>query len=124
MGNLTLSKEYGVNPSVQICNCCGKEMSVILFGTSYKDENGRTAEAPHKVATGAICEDCQAAIESGGIFFIEVRDGESGNNPYRTGRLVCVKEEAVSRMFSGYSKINYMEQSLFSQVFSEVTFNS
>lgn len=123
MGSITLSKEHGINPSVEKCHCCGKEMGILLFGTAYKDENGRTAEAPHEVYTGAICEDCQAAIESGGIFFIEVRDGESGNNPFRTGRLVCVKEEAVSRMFKGYSKINYMEQSLFSEVFADVAFS-
>lgn len=33
---LTLSKKYGVNPSVETCTICGKEMSVVLFGTSLK----------------------------------------------------------------------------------------
>lgn len=34
---LTLSKKYGVNPSVETCAICGNEMGVLLFGNSYKD---------------------------------------------------------------------------------------
>ena len=71
MSGVTLSKKHGVNPSVETCTICGKEMSVVLFGTSYKDENGKTAEAPHKVCLGNIRDDCKKVIEGGGIFFIE-----------------------------------------------------
>ena len=41
MSGITLGKKYGVNPSVEICHVCGKEMGVVLFGASYKDENGK-----------------------------------------------------------------------------------
>ena len=117
MSELRLSKEYGVNQSVETCAICGKEMSVVLFGASYKDENGKTAEAPHKVCMGSICDDCKNVIDNGGIFFIEVRDGEKGTNPYRTGRLIAVKEETVKEMLSEYGKVNYMEHSLFEHYF-------
>lgn len=120
--SLTLSAKHGLNPSVETCAICGKDMSVVCFGAHYKDENGKHTEAPHKICMGHYCEDCQKVIDNGGIFFIEVLDGQSGNNPYRTGRLCAVKEEAVKRMFHGYAKVNYMEQSLFTQVFSEATF--
>ena len=30
-----------------------------------------------------------------GIVLISVKDGESGDNPYRTGRVAVVKEEAI-----------------------------
>jgi len=50
---------------------------------------------------------------------IEVRDGESGKNPYRTGRIVGISKEAKERMFKDLnSNICYMEQTMFSQLFN------
>lgn len=121
MGRITLSKEHGVNPSVETCAICGKEMGVVLFGTSYK-ENGKTAEAPYKVCLGSICDDCKGVIGNGGIFFIEVRDGESGNNPYRTGRIIAVKESAVKNILKGYNKVNYVEHSVWEKLFPNVEY--
>lgn len=117
--SVRISKEFGVNPSVDTCFICGKETNIVLFGTSYKDKNGKTAEAPRNVCTGDICDNCKQIIEDGGIFFIAVKDGESGNNPYRTGQLVAIKEEAVQRMFPDfpYKKINYIEETAYNQIF-------
>ena len=58
------------------------------------------------------------------MFFIEVRDGEeklNPKNPYRTGRLVALKKEAVERIFSvdSVKSINYMEHSVFEGVFGD-----
>lgn len=121
--SITISKEYGVNPSVDTCFICGKETNLVLFGTSYKDENGKTAEAPMKTCTGDICDDCKKVIDEGGIFFIGVKDGERGNNPYRTGQIGALKEEAVQKMFPGfpYKKINYIEESAYKQIFENQT---
>lgn len=120
---ITLSKEYGVNPSVDTCFICGKETNLVLFGTSYKDENGKTAEAPRNVCTGQLCDDCQKIIDEAGIFFIAVKDGECGNNPYRTGQIGALKKEAVQRMFPDfpYKKINYIEESAYKQIFESRT---
>lgn len=120
---ITFSKEYGVNPSVDTCFICGKETNLVLFGTSYKDENGKTAEAPRNVCTGQLCDDCQKVINEGGIFFIVVKDGERGNNPYRTGQIGALKEEAVQKMFPDfpYKKINYIEESAYKQIFESRT---
>lgn len=114
-----ISKEHGINPSMDTCFICGKETSIILFGTSYKDENGKTAKAPMKICTGQLCDYCQKVIDDGGIFFIAVKDGESGNNPWRTGQISALKEEAVQRMFPDfpYNKINYIEESAYKQIF-------
>ena len=117
--SITLSKKYGVNPSVEKCAVCGKDMSVVLFGTSYKGPDGKTAEAPREVCLGHLCDDCQKVVDQGGVFIIEVRDGESGNNPYRTGRLVAIKREAAERMFKEVHPIAYMEQSNFEPLFGE-----
>lgn len=119
---LTLSRKYGVNPSVEICHICGNEMGVVMFGASYKDENGKPAEAPRTICMGGICDDCKKVIEDGGIFFIEVRDGESGSNPYRTGRLIALREDEVAKVFKGYSKVNYMEHSVWEKMFPNVEY--
>lgn len=117
-----LSKEYGLNPSVQKCTCCDKDMGLIFFGSAYHDEKSgphKTAEAPREVMTGEICDDCKNVIANGGTFFIEVRDGESGINPYRTGRLVAIKTEVANEMFKGCKSINFMHQSVFSHCFNQ-----
>ena len=116
---INISKQFGINSSVDTCFICGKETSVVLFGTSYKDENGKTTEAPRSVCTGDICHNCKQIIDEGGIFFIAVKDGEHGNNPYRTGQIGALKEEAVQKMFPDflYKKINYFEVSFYKQIF-------
>ena len=117
------SEKYGINASIDTCFVCGKDTNVVLFGTSYKDENGKTAEAPRKVCTGQLCDYCQKVIDDGGIFFIAVKDGEFGNNPYRTGQVSAIKEEAVQRMFPNfpYKKINYIEETAYKQIFESQT---
>ena len=117
--SVRISEKFGVNPSVDTCFICGKETSVVLFGTAYKDKNGKTAEAPKNVCTGDICDDCKKVIENDGIFFIAVKDGERGENPYRTGKICALKEESVKRIFPDfpYKKINYIEDTAYNQIF-------
>ena len=121
--SVTINKKYGVNPSIDTCFICGKETNLILFGTAYKDENGKMAEAPRTVCSGGLCGTCQKVIDEGGIFFIAVKDGESGKNPYRTGQIGALKEEAVQKMFPDfpYQKINYIEESAYKQIFESRT---
>ena len=117
--SIRLSKQFGVNPSVTRCECCGKDYGLALFGTSWKDkETGKTAQAPMEVHMG-LCDDCKKVVESGGLMIIEVRDGETGKNPYRTGRIVGISKEAKERMFKDInSNICYMEESMFSNMFN------
>ena len=119
--SLTLSKEHGVNPSVSCCEVCGAEIGVVLFGASYKDQNGKTVEAPHKVAMG-LCDNCKNVLKVGGCLIIEVKDGETGSNPYRTGRTIGISKEAKNRIFKNAdtTKIAYMEQTLFTQLFNDL----
>lgn len=118
-----ISKEHGINPSIDTCFICGKETNIVLFGTSYKNEDGETSKAPTKTCTGDICDNCKKIIDEGGIFFIAVKDGESGNNPWRTGQIGALKEEAVQKMFPGfpYKKINYIEETAYKQIFESQT---
>lgn len=112
--SIKLSPKHGVNPSITHCECCGKEIGIAMFGKLKGDE-----EAPKDVAMG-LCDDCQNVINQQGLMIIEVRDGESGKNPYRTGRIVGITKDAKERMFKDInSSICYMEQSMFDPMFGE-----
>ena len=116
---IRVSKQYGLNPSVEKCIVCGKEMGLVLFGTSYKGADGKTAEAPREIYTGNLCDDCRKVIDNGGVFIIEVLDGETGSHPYRTGRLVGIKREAAERLFKEVHPIAYMEKTSFEHLFGD-----
>lgn len=113
---IRLSKEFGLNPSVTRCECCGKDYGIAMYGAGWKDpKTGKTAEAPREVYQG-LCDDCQKVIDNGGVMIIEVRDGESGPNPYRTGRIVGCSKQFKERNNIG-SPIIYMEQTVFTELF-------
>lgn len=116
-GSITLSPKYGVNSSIAHCECCGKEIGIAMLGRLKGD-----VEAPKDIAMG-LCDDCQKVIDAEGLMIIEVRDGETGKNPYRTGRLVGITKDAKERMFKDInSPICYMERSMFNKIFGEVEF--
>ena len=115
--SIKLSSKHGVNPSILHCACCGKEYGVAMFGKLKGD-----AEAPKDVYQG-LCADCEAVVKQGGAMIIEVRDGETGDNPYRTGRIVGVSKEFKERSHID-SSFAYMPQSVFSKIFGNVSFKS
>lgn len=114
-GSITLSPKHGVNPSLLHCICCGKEYGVALLGKLKND-----TEAPRDSYLG-LCDNCQKVVDAGGIMVIEVKDGEHGDNPYRTGRLVGCTKDFKERMEIN-SPIVYMEESDFSKIFKDVEF--
>lgn len=111
---ITLSPKHGVNPSLLKCFACGKAAGIALLGKLKNDE-----EAPMEMTDKTIfCNDCQNVINQDGLLVISVRDGETGDNPYRTGKMVGITKEAKNRIFKDI-KINvcYMEDSVFSKLF-------
>lgn len=114
--SIVLSPKHGVNPSVLHCICCGKDYGIALLGKIKGDK-----EAPRDIYQG-LCNDCKGVIDKGGAMIIEVVDGEKGNNPCRTGRLVGVSKGFKERNHLA-NPIMYMEKSLFSKVFGEVDFS-
>ncbi len=71
------------------CFFCGKEKGIML------DKRLQNTLPRNAVYNKEPCDTCKNVMELG-VLFIAVRDGESGDNPYRTGQIVGVKEEAVS----------------------------
>jgi len=94
---IILSKKHGVNPTIPVCYYCGKEKNeVALLGKLPGD-----AKADSKtVVDMSPCDDC-AELMKKGVMLIGVRDGEKGPNPYRTGSVMVVSQEAAERIFGG-----------------------
>lgn len=112
--SIRLSPKHGLNPSITHCECCGREIGIALLG-KLKDD----VEAPMNIAMG-LCDDCQKVINAKGLMIIEVRDGETGPNPYRTGRITGITKDAKERMFKDItSPICYMEQKMFEPMFGK-----
>lgn len=80
---ITLSKKYGVNPSMVICPVCKKEQSIALFGRLKGD-----AEAPRTIP-GELCDDCKDK-------YIQIIEVESEQNRIGTGRYVFVPKDALN----------------------------
>lgn len=114
--SIALSPKHGVNPSVCNCICCGNSYGVALLGKLKGDK-----EAPKEIYEG-LCPDCEGVIKQGGVMIIEVKDGETGDKPYRTGRVVGVSKEFKKRNHIN-SSICYMEHSHFDKLFSPVEFD-
>lgn len=110
--SLKLSPKYGVNPSITHCFVCGKEVGLALLGRLKGDK-----EAPKDITDSSIlCPECEALVKAGNHFIIEAKDGQTGNNPERTGRYVCVKKGSIPAITH---PINFMEASLFSKLFNQ-----
>jgi len=101
--SLRLSEKHGVNPSIQQCFVCMKDMGVVLFGKINTGRSSKPADrdprAPYKVCLDQEpCDECKKHMETG-IILISADEKKSDDlqNPYRTGGWVVVKEAAVRR---------------------------
>lgn len=111
--SITLSPKYGVNPSIAHCICCGKSIGVALLGKLKGD-----VEAPKDIYDG-LCDACESVVKKEGALIIEARDGESGNNPYRTGRYVGISKDCKERLFIEHP-LSFMEHTLFEKLFGDI----
>lgn len=91
---IRLSEKHGVNPSMGVCFYCGEDDGTIILPGRLKND----VEAPRRaVWSKEPCAKCKELMRQG-VMLLEVRDGESGENPYRTGRMWVLKDEALRRM--------------------------
>lgn len=67
---IILSKKWGLNPSIETCIICKKDMGLVLFGELKGD-----VQAPKKCMLGHLCEECVKAMdENEERIFIEIRN--------------------------------------------------
>ena len=90
---IKLSKKHGLNPSLEKCFFCGKDKGIILFGELKDDQ-----EAPREVVLNMEpCNECKELMKKG-VMLIEVKDVCDPKNPYRTGVMVLVRDEAINHL--------------------------
>ena len=86
---LRLSEKYGLNPTLGVCICCGKETGEIgLLGAN------RGEEAPRQsVLSIEPCQTCKDTLLVDGTLLIEAHeDGKP------TGKIAVITDEAYSRI--------------------------
>lgn len=116
--SIILSKKHGLNPALEVCFWCGKEMGVAICGRMKGD-----AEAPRRmVCSLEPCPECKKAFEKG-VHIIEVAaDGErfgndkafsikdeNGNFMYPTGRHAVFNPEAIRNGKPGMTMLSDKE---------------
>lgn len=104
--SITLSKEHGVNPSINHCFICGNEIGLILFGRLKGD-----VEAPRNCCSGELCDDCKDKLKT----HVAVLEVKSESNPERTGRAIFIPKESVAIENKG---IVYMPSEDFNKTFN------
>ena len=96
---VNVSPKHGLNPSVQKCYFCLKDMGVALFGRLPKDE-----QAPRTVL-GSDCDPCDGCKEymKQGVILISVDSTRTTDekNPYRSGGWAVVTDDGIRRAFNG-----------------------
>jgi hypothetical protein len=91
-----LSPEHGLNPSLEQCFVCMKDVRVILFGRMKGD-----AEAPRRVCLDKEpCADCKKWMEQGVVLISVDEEKSKGDmqNPYRTGGWIVVRDDFIERV--------------------------
>jgi len=122
-----MSRQLMEKESVALTKCfyCGKSADILLATKYYRTKNGTVqpvedlSEFNGKADPRYPCDDCKEKMKIG-IMLCEVRDGESGNTPYRTGRLWVMKQDACERIFQNFDfskvRFTFIEESLAKQI--------
>jgi len=82
---------------LELCYFCHEGKGVLLHRRMVKKFPLQGA-----VYNQEPCDKCAEHMKDG-IILISVRDGEGGQNPYRTGGWVVIKKEAFARIFGDSS---------------------
>jgi hypothetical protein len=106
--SLRLSEQHGVNPSVEQCFTCMKDVGVVLFGKINAGRHARPADrdpqAPLRVCFGPNSEPCAECKKhmGMGIILISVDEPKSTDmkNPWRTGGWAVVSEAFIKRVLN------------------------
>lgn len=94
--NVRLSPRHGVNPSIDQCFFCMKDVGVALLG-HLKDD----AQAPRCTCFNMDpCAECAEFMKRGIILISVANDSEDNTNPYRTGGWCVITEKAVKRIIT------------------------
>lgn len=83
--NLKVSPKHGLNPSIEKCPVCGKEMGIVLYGRLKGD-----IEAP-KYSEQNLCDECKVS------YLTLLEANPTTRKP--TGRRLYIKREFINERF-------------------------
>lgn len=112
MTNLRISKEHGLNPSMDCCLYCGEVKQILLLGQLRNDEKAQTKA----VYSTEPCDNCKTIMGTGYTVL------EVDNKKQQTGRFVVLTMEAAKRIGFPESEHNkaFCYENDFSNMFSDV----
>jgi len=101
---IPLHSAHGLNPALFNCYLCGEEMGILIPGArtqKFKEAGLCDPDGKMHRSIGCIdrnpCDKCKEYMKMG-IIVISVKDGESGDNPYRTGGWCVVKDRVFKEI--------------------------
>lgn len=92
--------DYKFPVALTKCYICGEDSNILISkkGLYLQKSIDEFESMNNKVVTKEPCSKCEDLMKQG-IILISVRDGEEGDNPYRTGGWVVIKQEAAEKLF-------------------------
>lgn len=103
--DIILSKKHGLNPSIEVCPICGKDIGITLFGYIKGDK-----EAPRYIQ-GDICDECKARVADNKCFVISVGEDQ------RLKRYTIVSKDIFTQKVEGCAVL--MKEADFNAVFDK-----
>jgi len=100
-----------VGVAVTKCFICGGDNEIIMNRRLTKRRAQAVEEMHGKVVSTIPCPSCAKQMETH-IALIETRDGDTSENPYRTGRLAFVEQDAFLKILSDEIKVEVMERKM------------
>ena len=100
--SVRLSETKGLDPMLVLCFVCRESKEILLPGSSgarIRREAGLQEHEDRITIDKKPCDSCKEIMQNATIL-ISVRNGESGENPYRTGSWVAIKNEPFKRIFN------------------------
>lgn len=112
--SIKLDPVYGLNSSISKCFICGTDTGIIMCG----DMKGK--EAPkYSTQPGHFCEDCESHLKNDVMFLIEIRDGDTSDDPYRTGKILSILRTSFQKIGGNDLPVMYIEQSALRKILGD-----
>ncbi len=93
---IRVSEKHGLNPSISVCVICGEDKNELIIPGRLKGD----AEAPRRaVWNHEPCDKCKEHMKMG-VIIVCVNSAltKDQNDPYRDGRIVVLKDEAIQKI--------------------------
>ncbi len=108
--SVRLSPKHGLNPCIPNCFFCNQPKNEILLLGLIRDGD---REAPRNaVFDREPCDNCKQHMQAG-VILVSTKNGETGDNPYRTGGWVVVTEAFIKRIVTPESLAQQILKSRF-----------